>query len=565
MKDVADLVRFLDPSPEQGARIEGESREEPEPISPLPDRGQRFREELPEAPGPMGPPALGTGPEWGAAHFLLEKLRAEIAGLRDRTAQADLPEQEPGAGRAEIETLPGQPQEVRSGTPLPDAPEAHAEDAEIKALRARLEEQAAVDSERLNRLTEECDAARADRDRSEAGRERLARELKQTQDQLGAEREVLVREVEQLQNALERWEGLRDNAVLEHEEDRARWEGERQELEARGESQRTEILDAQRRLAEQHEQFEAERVAWNQEFDERTRQIAELDRQISDLTQHQVRTGLERDALAREVAQWREKLDALERSRAGAEAEFQADQARWETERQELQAHWEQESRDLHAGAERRLAEQQARFEVERRAWDQQLDEHAQLAGEWESLAREVDQVQASLIDEREALLREVTQLREKLDDLERSRDKAEEEFDAAQARWLTERQELQTQGEQEVEKLTQARRQVERELRQEHDRLVAERDALARESEQAREQLDFLRQSQAEYEREQIESRTRWEVERRELDARWERQSQDLGEEMGRRLAEQQQQQFEAERERQNPGAIAGDGGPRA
>jgi chromosome segregation ATPase/DNA-directed RNA polymerase subunit M/transcription elongation factor TFIIS len=591
MKDVSELKQFLDARPVRDAKGEHGRRAVPGGGSPKGSRtnrgqsiGERASEQAgharrpeekesrpaplqdgepegwqtsPTALSPNNPLAHALGQEWEAARSLLQQLRTEVAELRDRAARADRLEQEQRAERAEIEDLRAKLHEARDRARSLDEEGAGARAGEIEALReecerlreeaqavrSRLETQSAEDGERLNRLSEECDAVRADLEHAEVAREVLARELKQARDREGAEHEALIREVEQLQNALERWEHLRDQAVLEHDEDCARWEAERRELEASRVSLRTELLDAARRLADQANRFEAEQRAWDQQRIEHARMIAERDQQISHVEQLQVQTGLERDALARERTQLRDQLEALERGRVEAEAEFDASRARWDAERHELRAQGERERRELQAEADRRLDEQEARMEAERRAWDQQLDEHDQLAAEWESLAREVDRVQASLIDDREALKLQVARLRDQLETLARSRDEAGAEFQAARDRWEAERHEVQDQWAEEVQNLNEARRQVEREHRDAYDRLVAERDALERGLEHSRDQIEELKRSQAEREAESSESRRRAEDERREREARWERKCQDLVEEMERRLTEQRQE----------------------
>src|SRR5262249_45395823 len=130
---------------------------------------------------------------------------------------------------------------------------------------------------------------------------------------------------------------------------------------------------------------------------------------------------------------------------------------------------------------EHRINEQQAACDAERQSWDQQLEEHAQMAAVWESLAREVEQVQAGLIDDRDALTREVGKLRDQLGESEKSRNEVEGKLREAGARWETERQELQARWEQQRQEI----------LADAERRLAAQRDALEAERQARRRQAD--------------------------------------------------------------------------
>jgi chromosome segregation ATPase len=545
--------RWLDLSQSQAPRLQ-----EPDPSAPTPD--QR---------------TLELKPESNEARGTIDELRAELSAIREQAAQANRLKQELRADLAEIDQIRVQLKEAYPLVIEPDSQAALEKIQELEALRgecgrlreevqglhSQLEVQSAEARERWNLLTEERDSVCAEREGLRAERAALERELEQTRDLFGAQRDALGREVDQLQNRLGGLERSHDEAGREHERERANWENQRRELKEWSEHQRRSLLEAEDRLSQQQAGFEAERQSWRRQLDEHTQRSAERDARLGEVEQLLERTSCERDALARRIEQLQGQLAASERRLAATELEWDRAQAAWEAQRQELQAQWEQQRRDLLDESEHRIKERQARFQAERQSWVQQLEEHEQMAAVWESLAQEVEQVQASLFEDRDVLTREVRQLRDQLGESEKSRTEAEGKLNEACGRWEAQRQELQAHWEQQRQgiladaerRLTEQRdqleveRQARRQQADDHARMAAEgaarlaevdqllertgreRDALMRRVEQLQEQLASSEQRWAATESERDQARAAGEDHRRELQADWERQRQDI------------------------------------
>jgi hypothetical protein len=427
-----------------------------------------------------------------------DRARTPRAGL-DLLSDPDRPEVRPGPDPSEFEALRAECDRLRE---------------EVQGLRSRLGDRSDVVEERCDQLTRERDAARAERDT-------LAREWQESRGRSEAERDALAREVEQLQDRLDALERSRAEADSRYDAERGHWEHERRDWEAKCERSQGQLVEAERQLAEHRDQLAAEREG------------------ASRLGEAHARVTAERDGLAGDVERLRDDLGKVGRSRAEAAAEFDAARARWQGERLELHSRWDRERDELLSGSEQRLTEQHGRFEAERRIWDEQSEEHARLAGEWEALAREVDQVQAELIEGREALGREVKRLKEELAASERARGEAESERDAVRGAWEAERGELRSRWEKERDELlVAAALAAERERTAERERLTDERDARARDAAHLRERLDALERSRAGGESDDYATaRARWEDERRELEADRDRERRELLAEAERRL----------------------------
>jgi hypothetical protein len=250
--------------------------------------------------------------------------------------------------------------------------------------------------------------------------------------------------------------------------------------------------------------------------------------------------GAQRDALVREVEQIQEALDEREQALAEAEAGHDEARVRWEEALRESEARWEQQCLQLLAESEGRLAEQRDRFEAERLAWDQQCEEHAQFAAEWEALAREVEQVQARLVEDRDALAREVNQLRDRASVLEQAKAEAEAEFHSAGARWDAERMDWRQQSDGHA-RTTAERDALLREVEQLKEWMDSERDEWARGARQLRDFLDEQERSRAEADSERNEALARLEAERQELRVRGEHERQGILEDIGQAAGREQ------------------------
>jgi chromosome segregation ATPase len=545
------------------------------------------------APAP-GQRTLELKQEWEASRGKIDELRSELSAIREQAAQANRLKEAFRADLAEIETIRIQ---LKEAYPLAIDPNSQAAlekiqelealraecrrlHEEVRVLRSQLESQATEAREKCNHLTEERDSACAERDRWRAERAAIERELEQARDLFGAERDAIGREVDQFQTQLGELERSLEEAGREHERERASRENERTELEEELERRRRALLEAEARLSEQQAGFEAERQSWRRQLDEHARQTAEREARLGEVEQLWERTGRERDALERRVELLQGDLATSERLRAAVESELNQARAAWKARRQELQVHWEQQRRDLLAETELRIEEQQAEFEAERRSWNQRVEEHAQMAAVWESLAQEVEQVQAGLIEDRELLTRELRQLRDQLSESEKSRAEAEEQHNEACGRWEAERRELEARREQqrqgdladaerrldELRDQLEAERRARRQQADQHARMAAEREAQLGELERFRERTDRerdaltrtverLREQLRELERAPVatgsdldQARAAWEAERRELEARWEQQRQGDLADAERRLDELRDQ-LEAER----------------
>ena len=542
--------------------------------------------------------------DWDAARGTIGELRSELSAIREHAAQANQLKQELRADLAEIEQIRVQLKEAYPLAIDPNSQAALEKIRELEALRAdcgrlgeearvlrsQLEIQATEAREQWNHLTEERDAACAERDRWKAERAAIDRELEQARDLFGAECDALAREVDQLQTRLGELERSHDEAGCEHERERASWENERREREEGSERQRRALLEAEEHLSEQQAAFEAERQSWGRQLDEHAQRMAEREARLGEIEQLQERTSRERDALNRRVEQLQEQLAASERRRAAAESEWNQARAAWEDHRQAMQAQAEQQRRELLAEAEQRIRDQEAGFAVERQSWNQQLQEHGEIAAVWESLAQEVERVQAGLIEDRDVLTRERRQLQDQLGESENSKKEAEGRLNEACGRWEAERRELEAQWEQqrqgiladaqrrldelrdqlEVERQARrqqadqhARRAAEREARlgeveQLQERTGRERDTMAQLVERLRDQLREREQAPAATESELDQARAAWEVERRELEAQWEQQRQGILADAQRRLDELRDQ-LEAERQARRQQAETG------
>jgi hypothetical protein len=336
---------------------------------------------------------------------------------------------------------------------------------ETEVLRARMEAQAAETASRSEQLARDCAAACAERDRLRRECEQWAREADRVRDLSDAEREALIKQVDNLQNRLEELERAQDKSAAEHRAASAAWDERRQQLEACADRQRQELDEAGRRCTEQEARFAADVQVWRQQSDEQQRRLDEVTQRLRAAEQLQAQTAHDRDARADEVKQLQARLAAAEQSRATAESEHDQARAGWERERRELEAAAERQCQQLRSDADRRLAKQEARFASERKAWDQQCREHEQLATMWESLAHEVEQVQASLIDDRDALTREVEVLRQQYEQSEQSRTAAEAQLHEARGAWNRERQELEQQVREQQHRLDELAEQLRSQL----------------------------------------------------------------------------------------------------
>ena len=426
-----------------------QARQLPKPADPSPAPGEQ---------------TVGLKQDWEAARGIIDELRSELSSIREQAAQANRLKQELRADLAEIDQLKAQLKEAYPLAIDPNSQAALEKIQELEALRAesgrlheearvlrsQLEIQATESREQWNHLTEEHDSACAERDRWKAEHAAIGRELEQARDLFGAERDAIGREVDQLQTRLGELERSQDDAACERQRVRASWENDRTELERSSERQRRALLEADERLSEQQAAFEAERQSWGRQLDEQARRTAEHEARLVEADQLQERTGRERDLLARRAETLQGDLATSERWRSAVESDLDQARAAWEAQRQELQAQRELARRDLLAEAELRIKEQQAGFTIERRSWNQRLEEHAQIAAVWESLAQEVEQVQAGLINDRDMLAQDVSQLRDQLGGSEKARNEAEARLSEACGRWEVERREVHERWEQE-------------------------------------------------------------------------------------------------------------------
>jgi chromosome segregation ATPase len=199
---------------------------------------------------------------------------------------------------------------------------------EARGLRSQLETQATQAQERCAHLTEERDSARADRDRWNAERAAIGRELELTRDISGAERDALAREVDHLQSRLGELERSQEEAACRHQQESASWEARRKELEVGSGHQHRALNEAEGRLLQQLAGFEAERQFWRRTLDEYDQRIEQFQKDVD--ISGQLRIGLEaqrdeaqaaRCELERRHQAERDRLvAALERAREAAEA-----------------------------------------------------------------------------------------------------------------------------------------------------------------------------------------------------------------------------------------------------
>jgi chromosome segregation ATPase len=520
------------------------------PVVPWRQSPQRQEKDDP-APAP-GQRALDWKQDWEAARGTLDELRSELSAVREQAAQTERLKQELRADLAEIEQIRAQLKEAYPLVIDPNSQAALEKIRELETLRAecgrlheeanvlrsQLETQATETRQQCNQLTTERDSACAERDWWKAERAAIERELEQTRDLFGAERDAIGREVDQLEARLEELERLQDEAGCEHQRERASWENERAELREEAERQRGALFEAEDHLSQQRVGFEVERQSWRRQLEEHARRTAEHEARLGEVEQLHERTGHERDALVRRVEQLQGDLAKSERLRASIQLELDQARAAWKAHRRESQAHWEQQRRDLLAEAELRIKDQEAGFAVERQSWNHRLEEHAQMAAVWESLAQEVEQVQAGLMEGRDALTQEVRQLREQLAESEKSRTEAEHGLDELRGQLEVERQSWCRQLDEHVR--TAAEREARLgEVEQLHERTGRERDVTAQLVERLRDRVTELEREPAAAESDPDEARAAWEAERRELQLQWEEQRQGLLAEAERRLDE--------------------------
>jgi hypothetical protein len=199
---------------------------------------------------------------------------------------------------------------------------------EARGLRWQLETQATEARERCAHLAEERDSARAERDRWNAERAAIGRELELTRDISGAERDALGREIDQLQSRLGELERSLDEAACEHQSERATWEARRKDVEEGAGRQRRALNEAEGRLLQQLAGFEAERQFWRRTLDEYDQRIQQLQRDVAMSDQLRTAVEAERDearaAHGERERTWQAERDrlvaALERAREAAEA-----------------------------------------------------------------------------------------------------------------------------------------------------------------------------------------------------------------------------------------------------
>src|SRR5262245_11341733 len=172
-------------------------------------RPPRLQEQDNPAPAP-DQRTLELKQDWEAARGPIDELRSELSAIREQAAQANRLKQELRADLAEIERIRVQLKEAYPLAIDPNSQAALEKIQELEALRAecgrlheeaqvlrsRLEIQATEAREQWNHLTEERDSACAERDRWQAERAAIERELEQTRDLFGAECDALGREVD---------------------------------------------------------------------------------------------------------------------------------------------------------------------------------------------------------------------------------------------------------------------------------------------------------------------------------------------------------------------------------
>jgi chromosome segregation ATPase len=236
---------------------------------------------------------LEFGRDREAARAATDDWRSILSTIREQAAEANRLKHEFRADLAEVERIGVQLKEAHSLAIDPNSRAALEKLQELESLRAecsrigedardlhsRLEAQATEAQKRCDRLTEECDSARAERDRWEAKHGALERELEQTRDLLGAEHDALAREADQLQALLEELERSQEDAAGRHERERASWERRYMELKDESERRRSALLEAESRLSQHQARFDAERDRLVAALEAAREEIALLDRQ----------------------------------------------------------------------------------------------------------------------------------------------------------------------------------------------------------------------------------------------------------------------------------------------